>query len=93
MSEPKQTKTVPRRASVFTVAPSPFNVVKFDLGVILILGALLLLLQGRITSEILIQFVVLLSYGVLGMAWIVFRARRVLLKVAAKRACDRNDSQ
>lgn len=68
-----------------TVAPSPLNEVKLDLGVILTVGGLLLLVQGRVTGDLRLQFLLLLSYGLLGMAWIVTRVRRVVAKLARER--------
>ncbi|HRC73385.1 MAG TPA: hypothetical protein PK880_12770 [Candidatus Competibacter sp.] len=61
------------------------NEVKLDLGVILTVGGLLLLVQGRVTGDLRLQFLLLLSYGLLGMAWIVTRVRRVVAKLARER--------
>jgi len=66
----------------FTVAPSPLNVVKLDLGVILAVGVLLLLIQGRIVDSLPLQLLLLTTYGLLGMVWIVIRTRRVIAKLA-----------
>ena len=65
----------------FAVAPSPLNEVKLDLGVILVVGLVLLLVQGRALDSLLLQLLLLLSYGVLGMIWIIVRARRVVAKM------------
>lgn len=62
----------------FTVGPSPFNGVKFELGVVLILGVLLFLIQGRLSSSLWVQSFLLGIYGVAGMGWIVFRTHQVL---------------
>lgn len=69
-----------------TVAPSPLNEVKLDLGIILAVGALLLLVQGRVVDGLALQFLLLLSYGLLGMIWIVARVRRVMNKLERERA-------
>ena len=61
-----------------TVAPSPLNEVKLDLAIILVVGGLLLLVQGRLLDSLLAQLLVLASYGVLGMLWILIRTRKVL---------------
>ena len=61
-----------------TVAPSPLNEVKLDLAIILVVGGLLLLVQGRLLDSLLAQLLVLASYGLLGMLWIVIRTRKVL---------------
>ena len=68
-----------------TVAPSPLNEVKLDLAIILVVGGLLLLAQGRLLDGLLAQLLVLTSYGVLGMLWIVVRAHKVLQRIARDR--------
>ena len=70
-----------------TVAPSPLNEVKLDLGIILAVGLLLLLLlvQGRVVDGLPLQFLLLSSYGLLGMIWIVVRVRRVVAKLERER--------
>lgn len=68
-----------------TVAPSPLNEVKLDLGVILMVGLVLLLVQERALDNVLLQLLLLLSYGLLGMIWIIIRTRRVMAKIARER--------
>ena len=68
-----------------TVAPSPLNEVKLDLGIILAVGLLLLLVQGRAVNGLPLQFLLLSSYGLLGMIWIVVRVRRVVAKLERER--------
>jgi len=68
-----------------TVAPSPLNEVKLDMGIILAVGVLLLLVQGRAVDGLPLQFLLLLSYGLLGMTWIVIRVRRVIAKIERER--------
>jgi len=70
------------------VAPSPLNEVKLDLGVILAVGLVLLLVQGRVLDNLLLQLLLLLSYGVLGMTWIIIRTRRVIAKIT--RECEQH---
>ena len=90
MYEQNGSLTQPKRG--FTVAPSPFNAVKFDLGVIIVIGVLLLLLQDHITERLELQLLLLLGYGVCGMLWVVYRTRRIMLQFA-KQAQDGQDSQ
>ena len=71
-----------------TVAPSPLNEVKLDLGIILTVGGLLLLVQGRIVESVLVQLLVLVSYGLLGLCWIVIRTRKVMAGIARDREQD-----
>lgn len=76
-----------------TVAPSPLNDVKLDLGIILTVGGLLLLIQGRVIDNLALQFLLLLSYGLLGMVWIIVRVRRVMTKLDRERAGTSDGSQ
>lgn len=75
------------------VAPSPLNEIKLDLGIILVVGFLLLLLQGRILDSLSLQLLLLASYGLLGMIWIVARARRILNGIAREREQHLDGSQ
>jgi len=56
-----------------------------DLGIILTVGVLLLLVQGRVVESLPLQFLLLLSYGLLGMFWIIVRVRRVVEKLDRQR--------
>lgn len=77
-----------------TVAPSPLNEIKLDLGIILVVGfLLLLLLQGRILDGLSLQLLLLASYGLLGMIWIVVRTRRILNGIAREREQHLDGSQ
>ncbi len=72
-----------------TVAPSPLNEVKLDLGIILAVGVLLLLVQGRVVNGLLLQLLLLVSYGLLGMGWMLIRVRRVLARFEREQ-CNRH---
>ena len=61
----------------FGVAASPFNGVKIELGIVLILGFVLWLAADSITASITAQLLVLVSYGLIGAFWLVIRTRRV----------------
>ena len=76
-----------------TVAPSPLNEVKLDLGVILAIGVLLLLVQGRALESLSLQLLLLLSYGLLGMLWIVIRVHRVMAQFDRKRERNQDGPQ
>ncbi len=69
-------RSVARRS--LSVAPSPLNGVKFELGVILLVGVILLLVVGRLVADAGTQLLLLAGYGVLGMVWLIVRTRRVL---------------
>ena len=76
-----------------TVAPSPLNEVKLDLGVILAIGVLLLLVQGRALESLSLQLLLLLSYGLLGMLWIVIRVHRVMAQFDRERERNQDGPQ
>jgi hypothetical protein len=71
-----------------TVDPSPLNEVKLDFGVILVVGVLLLLVQGRVLDSLPLQLLLLASYGVLGLIWIVVRAYRIMTRIERERYPD-----
>ncbi|MFO1431070.1 MAG: hypothetical protein U1F76_13160 [Candidatus Competibacteraceae bacterium] len=86
--------TLPPRVKVFTVAPSPFNSIKFELGVILCVGLLVLLLTSRIIDSAGLQLAVLAAYGFIGTAWLLIRTHRILLRQqAAARQQGNNEPQ
>lgn len=67
-----------RSGKSFGVAPSPFNAVKLEVALLLIMGLLLLVGLDSITQNTLIQFAVLFIFGVIGMVWLMWRTRRVV---------------
>lgn len=76
----KESRSVTRGRGV-TVAPSPLNEVKLDLAIILCVGVLLLLVQGRVVESLWVQFSILFTYSLLGMAWIIIRTRRIMARL------------
>lgn len=85
--------TLPSRAKTFTVAPSPFNSIKFELGVILFVGLLLLLVTGRGFGSARLQLMLLLAYGLISTAWLLVRTRRILLRQQAAARQSDNEPQ
>ena len=88
----KQQGSVSQQRAGFGVAASPFNAVKFDLAVILIVAVLLLLTHGRLVTGSFAQFLLLGGYGLAAMAWLMLRTRRVLLAEQRNRAIVNGDS-
>jgi hypothetical protein len=62
----------------FSVAASPLNPVKLDLGVILCVAPLLWLVLSRIGASPALQILVLAGYGCAGMVWLLVRTRAVV---------------
>ena len=81
---PKQIETgqsITRKRHGITVAPSPFNTVKFELGVILVLLPLVWLVVERLITDTLLQFAVLSGLGGVAAIWLVLRTRSVLRRL------------
>ncbi len=70
----------------FSVAASPFNGIKLELGICVILGAVLWLGADFITASDGTQLLMLLAYGLLAAIWLVLRTRAVL------RGCEAGQS-
>ncbi|MCG6969974.1 MAG: hypothetical protein LJE85_09430 [Gammaproteobacteria bacterium] len=66
-----------RKVSTFGVAPSPFNRVKLELAIIIVMGTVLFVGLDSITQDALIQTGLLFVAGTLGMVWIMWRSHRV----------------
>ncbi len=67
----------------FAVSASPFNGVKLELGIALVLGALLWLGAESITASTEAQLLILLGFGLLSTLWLVARTRAVLRRYEA----------
>ena len=73
MSEEKGARSVARGS--LSVAASPLNGVKFELGVILFVGLLLVPVAGRLFADPLWQVLALAVYGCAGALWLVLRGQ------------------
>jgi len=78
MSRDSKNDSIPENRSGFTVAASPFNPVKLELGAILIIGIVLLLIVDSVTDSRVSQLGILLCYGLSAMGWLVIRVRKIL---------------
>ena len=65
----------------FSVAASPLNRVKFELGVIICVGAMLWLAVDSITANVVEQLLILFVYGLGGMVWLMARTRKIVKSV------------
>lgn len=73
----KRARSVPRAGKYFAVASSPFNVVKLALGVIILVGALLALVAGRLAVSPAMQVLLLGCYGVIAALWLIIKTHQV----------------
>ena len=71
-----------------TVSASPFNGVKLELGIALVLGALLWLGADSITASTEAQLLIFLGFGLLSTLWLVTRTRAVLRRYEAHETTD-----
>ncbi|NOX75542.1 MAG: hypothetical protein GXP17_02790 [Gammaproteobacteria bacterium] len=76
----------------FGVAPSPFNGVKLELGIILVLGVVLWLGANSIIASLGGQLLMLAAYGIVATLWLMFRTRRVLRQCVAQGKADRSEA-
>jgi hypothetical protein len=60
------------------VQPSPFNGVKLDLAMILLLAVVLVIAVDQLVAAIWVQVLILVVAGFTGMLWLLWRTRRVL---------------
>ena len=65
----------------FGVNASPFNGIKLELGIILIVGVLIMLLIHFRVENIITQIVCLSAYGLAGMVWLLLRTRVILIRI------------
>lgn len=82
MARSKGDASLSRRGEGFTVPASPFNAVKLDLALLIIVGVVLWLVHDRLITDQFGQFVLLSGYGLTAMCWIVFRTRRTARRLA-----------
>ena len=71
-------ESVPENKKGFTINASPLNPVKFELGIVLIIGILLLVINEFLTDSLSGQFLILGAYSLISMVWLVLRARKVV---------------
>ena len=83
-SLPEKTATA-HQATGLGVAASPFNSIKLELGICLILGAVLWLGADSITANEGAQLLMLMVYSLLAAIWLVLRTRLVLRRLEAER--------
>ena len=78
MSDSKR-GSVPQNGNRFTVSASPFNPVKLELGISIIIGIILVIVVGKIASDKLQQLGILIVYALVVTSWLIFRVRRLLI--------------
>jgi len=67
-----------RKRRHLTVSASPFNGVKLDLAIIIVLAVILLVVLPRLVDNYATQIIYLGGFGILSMIWLIVRSRRIL---------------
>jgi len=78
-------RSVSQSRGGFTVASSPFNSVKVELGVILVLAVVLFLWHERLSQDADVQMGMLAGFGVLSALWLVVRVKKIEKSMAEQR--------
>ncbi len=82
MTNSKGDASLSRQRKGFTVQASPFNAIKLDLALILIVGVVLLIVHDHIVVNQLGQLGLLAGYGMVAMCWVVIKTRRIEKQLA-----------
>ncbi|MDH5327861.1 MAG: hypothetical protein OEZ68_06620 [Gammaproteobacteria bacterium] len=69
-----------KKTNGFGVAPSPFNAVKLELGVILVLSLCVWLAAEFITANDFVQLLILSGFSVAATVWLILRTKVLLSK-------------
>jgi len=67
-----------RKRRHFTVSASPLNAVKLDLAIIIVMAIIVGVMVGYLVESDTRQILWLAAYGLLAMAWLLIKTRRVL---------------
>ena len=87
-SEAQEIDTENATTQGFGVSASPFNGVKLELGVSLLLATLLWLAADSITSSTVEQLLMFLGFGLISASWLIFRIRTVLRQCESSPSVD-----
>ena len=86
MTDPVDNNNKKASDSAFSVAASPFNAIKLELVIILIVGFVLWLVLNSITNNDLTHIAVLFLYSTGGAIWLSLRVRRVVRQISENKA-------
>ena len=78
-------RSLTRKRRGVTVAPSPFNGIKFELGVILLLLPLGWLVVARLVTDTVTQLMLLFGMASVASLWLLWRTRTVLRRLERER--------
>ncbi len=81
---PEKSRSVPGKSAKFAVAASPFNPVKLELGIILVVALLWAAVVTTWVPSVMVQMALLALYGIGAMVWLVRRTAKVSRHEASK---------
>ena len=79
-------RSVTQSGSKFTVAASPFNEVKLELGLVLVMAVIVWSLVESVIDDLALQLIVLAGFGVTAMSWLIWRVRRAEQRASRENA-------
>jgi len=82
--ESERDASLARQGKGFTVQASPFNAVKLDLALIVVVGVVLLVVNDHLTQNRFGQFLLMAGYGVAAMFWVVIKTRRIARRLVGE---------
>jgi hypothetical protein len=77
-------RSVPVKSRHFAVAASPFNLVKLELGILLVVAVVWAVLVSTFVEAAGTQLLLFVTYGIVAMGWLIGRTSRVLQAQASK---------
>lgn len=72
----------------FGVAPSPFNGVKLELAVVMVLGLCVWMAAEFITASDFVQIIVLLGFSLVAAVWLITRTRILFRQEMEKKSSE-----
>lgn len=91
--ENKTGRSVTQTRVGLIVKPSPFNEIKLELGIVLLISLVVLLLVEGFVSDLSAQLAILFGTGLSGMAWLIYRVKRLAASIEPPVSEHRDENQ
>ncbi|MDH5377588.1 MAG: hypothetical protein OEX00_04625 [Gammaproteobacteria bacterium] len=79
-------RSVQQSGSRFTVSASPFNPVKFELGIFVLVGIAVFAIKSKITQDESSQFLIMFAYSAIAALWLVRRTKKIFTQLEQQQA-------
>jgi len=89
----KEDASVTRKTRYVTVAPSPLNVVKLDLAIIIFLSIIVAIFVMNYFDDTQTQLMTLSGFGLFCMFWLIVRTKRVLSRLQSGALSKQHDEK